>query len=65
MEPEKWRLSWEEDQEIARHYAEDMIEDEMPFAYDEVKLVEPKILDLVEQGDMDGLQNFLLKVGGF
>ena len=58
-------LTHEEEKELARHYAEDIIEDEIIFDYDEIVKAEPKIFSMIEDQDLFGLQQYLLKVGGF
>lgn len=40
-------------------------EEQMEFKYEEFFAVEPKIFELIEHKDLDGLQKFLNQVGGF
>jgi len=43
----------------------EVAEDEFMFTADELYDAEPQIFELIEDGDFDGLQKFLMQVGGF
>lgn len=50
---------------IEDEYMKEIAEDQKWFEEDELYYAQPEILQLVEEGDLSALNNYLRRIGGF